>query len=95
MVEDGQYVEAGTEVVKDIFCQSNGVVEVTQKNDILREIVIKPGDLHMIDNLDDILTKESILVNPGQEVMPGLTVNELRYVEYVETPKAQRCCCVL
>jgi DNA-directed RNA polymerase subunit beta' len=49
MVEDGQYVEAGTEVVKDIFCQNSGVVEVTQKNDILREIVIKPGDIHMVD----------------------------------------------
>ncbi|MGA7936551.1 MAG: DNA-directed RNA polymerase subunit beta'', partial [Kovacikia sp.] len=87
LVEDGQYVEAGTEVVKDIFCQSNGVVEVTQKNDILREIVVKPGDLHMIDSLDNIITKESILVNPGQEVMPGLSVSELRYVEYVETPE--------
>jgi DNA-directed RNA polymerase subunit beta' len=87
LVEDGQYVEAGTEVVKDIYCQSSGVVEVTQKNDILREIVVKPGDLHMIDNLDDVITRESILVNPGQEVMPGLTVNELRYVEYVETPE--------
>ncbi len=87
LVEDGQYVEAGTEVVKDIFCQSNGVVEVTQKNDILREIVIKPGDLHMVDNLDDIITRESILVNPGQTVMAGLTVDELRYVEYVETPE--------
>jgi len=35
LVEDGQY-EAGTEVVKDIFCQT--VVEVTQKNDILRSL---------------------------------------------------------
>jgi len=87
LVEDGQYVEAGTEVVKDIFCQSNGVVEVTQKNDILREIVIKPGDLHMVDNPDDIITRETLLVNPGQEVMPGLTVDQLRYVEYVETPE--------
>lgn len=87
MVEDGQYVEAGTEVVKDIFCQSNGVVEVTQKNDILREIVIKPGDLHMIDNPDDIITREAILVNPGQQVMPGLVLDELKYVEYVETPE--------
>lgn len=87
MVEDGQYVEAGTEVVKDIFCQSSGVVEVTQKNDILREIVIKPGEIHMVDNPDDILSKESALVNPGQEVMPGLTVSELRLVEYVETPE--------
>jgi len=42
LVEDGQYVEAGTEVVKDIFCQNSGVVEVTQKNDILRELVLKP-----------------------------------------------------
>jgi DNA-directed RNA polymerase subunit beta' len=87
MVEDGQYVEAGTEVVKDIFCQSNGVVEVTQKNDILREIVIKPGDLHMIDSLDEVVTKEATLVNPGQQVMPGLVVDELRYAEYVETPE--------
>ncbi|MFM7449227.1 MAG: DNA-directed RNA polymerase subunit beta' [Leptolyngbyaceae cyanobacterium] len=90
MVEDAQYVEAGTEVVKDIFCQTNGVVEVTQKNDILREIVIKPGDLHMIDNLDEVITREvgePVLVNPGQQVMPGLTLNELRYVEYVETPE--------
>ncbi|GAB4328151.1 MAG: DNA-directed RNA polymerase subunit beta'' [Leptolyngbyaceae cyanobacterium] len=87
MVEDGQFVEAGTEVVKDIFCQSSGVVEVTQKNDILREIVIKPGDLHMVDNPDDILTREAMLVNPGQTIMPGLVAEELCYVEYVETPE--------
>lgn len=87
MVEDGQFVEAGTEVVKEIFCQSSGVVEVTQKNDILREIVIKPGDLHMLDSLDGVITREATLVNPGQEIMPGLTAEELRYVEYVETPE--------
>lgn len=86
-VEDGQYVEAGTEVVKDIFTQSSGVVEVTQKNDILREIVIKPGDLHMVDNPEAVMSKDSTFTNPGQEVMPGLTIDELRYVEYVETPE--------
>jgi DNA-directed RNA polymerase subunit beta' len=87
LVEDGQSVEAGTEVVKDIFCQSSGVVEVTQKNDILREIVIKPGDLHMVDNPDVVAGKDGTIVTPGQEVMPGLVVSDLRYVEYVETPE--------
>ncbi|MBD1848567.1 DNA-directed RNA polymerase subunit beta' [Leptolyngbya sp. FACHB-711] len=87
MVEDGQYVEAGTEVVKDIFCQSSGVVEVTQKNDILREIVIKPGELHLADNPEAVMSKDGTIVNPGQEVMPGLTVDELRYMEYVESPE--------
>lgn len=87
LVEDGQYVEAGTEVVKDIFCQSNGVVEVTQKNDILREIVIKPGELHMADNPEEVMSKDGTIINPGQEAMPGLSVEDLRYVEYVETPE--------
>jgi DNA-directed RNA polymerase subunit beta' len=87
IVEDGQFVEAGTEVVKDVFCQSSGIVEVTQKNDILREIVIKPGDLHMLENPDEMVGKEGALVNPGQEIVPGLTVDALRYVEYVETPE--------
>ncbi|AFY67382.1 DNA-directed RNA polymerase subunit beta' [Geitlerinema sp. PCC 7407] len=87
MVEDGQYVEAGTEVVKDIFCQSSGVVEVTQKNDILREIVIKPGDLHMVDHPDEMISQDGSLANAGQEVLPGVTATELRYIEYVETPE--------
>lgn len=87
LVEDGQYVEAGTEVVKDIFCQSNGVIEVTQKNDILREIVIKPGELHLADNPEAVMSKHETIVNAGQEVMPGLIAEELRYVEYVESPE--------
>ena len=84
LVEDGQYVEAGAEVVKDIFCQSNGVVEVTQKNDILREIVVKPGDIHIVDSPDDVVGKDGSLAQAGEEVMPGLPVDDLRYVEYVE-----------
>ncbi|MGJ3251363.1 MAG: DNA-directed RNA polymerase subunit beta' [Elainellaceae cyanobacterium] len=87
LVEDGQYVEAGTEVVKDIFCQSNGVVEVTQKNDILREVVIKPGEIHMVDNPEAVMSKDGTIANPGQDVMPGLTSADLRYIEYVETPE--------
>jgi DNA-directed RNA polymerase subunit beta' len=87
LVEDGQYVEAGTEVVKDIFCQSNGVIEVTQKNDILREIVIKPGELHLVDDPEMVMAIDGQIVNPGQEAIPGIEAKELHYVEYVETPE--------
>ncbi|XZN89768.1 MAG: DNA-directed RNA polymerase subunit beta'' [Microcoleus sp.] len=86
LVEDGQYVEAGTEVVKDIFCQTSGAVEVTQKNDILREIVIKPGELHAVDR-PLLALGEGQIVNAGQEVVPGLVAGELAYAEYIETPE--------
>ncbi|MBF2085202.1 DNA-directed RNA polymerase subunit beta' [Thermoleptolyngbya sp. C42_A2020_037] len=87
LVEDGQFVEAGTEVVKDIFCQSSGVVEVTQKNDILREIVIKPGELHMVDNPEAVMSRNGTIANPGEELLPGLELTDLRYVEYVDSPE--------
>lgn len=87
LIEDGQFVEAGTEVVKDIFCQSSGAVEVTQKNDILREVVIKPGDLHLVDNPEEALAQNGNLTRPGQEVISGLTVQELRQIEYIDTPE--------
>lgn len=87
IVEDGQYVEAGTEVVKDIFCTTSGVVEVVQKNDILREITIKPGELHLVEDPEEVMGTDATLVYPGQEIVSGLVATELRYVEYVETPE--------
>ncbi len=86
-VEDGQYVEAGTEVVKDIFCQNAGVVEVTQKNDILREIIVKPGDLHLIDNPADMDVKDGTLINPGEQVLSSIIPQSMVYTEHVETPE--------
>ncbi len=89
LVEDGEYVEAGTEVVKDVFCQNSGVVEVVQKNDILREIVIKPGDSHLLPDEVEADTAEGFLVYPGTEVIPGLKVEELRYGEYGSGPEGE------
>ena len=83
IVEDGEYVEAGAEVVKDVFCQSSGIAEVIQKNDILREIIIKPGDIHQLDDSKNEWHEQ--LIQPGTEVLPGVIVEELRYGEVVET----------
>ncbi len=85
IVEDGQYVEAGMEVVKDIFCQSSGVVEVIQKNDILREIVIKPGELHLDVDPDVVSIQSGELVSPGTEILPGVVVADLRQAEWIES----------
>ncbi|WP_265265979.1 DNA-directed RNA polymerase subunit beta' [Spirulina subsalsa] len=86
LVEEGQYVEAGTEVVKDIFCQSSGVVEVVQKNDILREMVIKPGDLHLLDE-PPLMEADGQLLSPGTEVLPGVVLEEMRFGQYLDTPE--------
>jgi DNA-directed RNA polymerase subunit beta' len=86
LVEDGQFVNAGDEVVKDIFCQNSGVVEVTQKNDILREVVVKPGELLMVDDPEAVIGRDGTFIQPGEEIL-GQTATELRYIEYIESPE--------
>ena len=89
MIEDGQWIEAGTEVVKDIFSQTAGIVTVTQKNDILREIIVRSGELHLISD-SKVLGRyagEGRMVNPGEEIAPGLTAQVMHLVEAVDTPE--------
>ena len=91
MIEDMQWIEAGTEVVKDIFCQTSGIVTVTQKNDILREITVRNGTFHECDD-EEILRRfddEGMLVNPGEKILDGVDNQEILFVQRLETPKCQ------
>ena len=89
MIEDGQWIEAGTEVVKDIFSQTAGIVTVTQKNDILREIIVRSGALHQVSD-SKVLSRyggDGRMVNPGEEIAPGLVAEAMQFVEAVDTPE--------
>ncbi|MGB2924334.1 MAG: DNA-directed RNA polymerase subunit beta' [Limnothrix sp.] len=82
IVDDGQFIEAGTEVVKDIFAQSAGVAEIIEKNDILREVIIKPGELHLTDEAIADKYHEQ-LIQPGEEILSGVTLEKLSYGEKI------------
>ena len=79
--------EAGTEVVKDIFSQTSGIVTVTQKNDILREITVRNGTFHECDN-EEVLNRfndEGTLVHPGEKIMDGVDNQEILCSEIRDT----------
>ncbi|MDB4659754.1 DNA-directed RNA polymerase subunit beta'', partial [Synechococcus sp. AH-551-C10] len=91
MITDGQWIEAGTEVVKDIFSQTAGVVTVTQKNDILREIIVRGGDLHLSSDNKALerFEGDGQMVNPGDDVAKGVSVDTMKFVQTVETPEGK------
>ncbi len=91
MIDDMKWIEAGTEVVKDIFSQTSGIVTVTQKNDILREITVRNGTFHECDD-EEVLnrfTEEGNLVNPGEKILDGIDNKEILFVQKLETPKCR------
>ncbi len=91
MIEDMKWIEAGTEVVKDIFSQTSGIVTVTEKNDILREITVRNGTFHECDD-EEVLNRfneEGTLVNPGEKILDGVDNQEILFVQKLETPKCR------
>ncbi|SAY39428.1 DNA-directed RNA polymerase beta' subunit,cyanobacterial form (EC 2.7.7.6) [Candidatus Synechococcus spongiarum] len=94
MVKNYQKIEAGTEVVKDIFSQTSGIVTVVQKNDILREITVRNGNIYYCDVNNsshkealERFSEEGMLVNPGDVLIEGeLTAENIYYVESVADP---------
>ena len=68
LVESGTYVEAGTEVVKDIYTHIAGIVEIKEFNDIIHEIVVRPGELHTLESINDLKVGEGEVIKAGTVV---------------------------
>ncbi|AAQ00682.1 MULTISPECIES: DNA-directed RNA polymerase subunit beta' [Prochlorococcus] len=91
MIQDRQWIEAGTEVVKDIFSQTAGIVTVTQKNDILREIIVRSGEFHLCtdSNILERFDNEGQIVNPGETIAKGIKPEAMVFVQTIETTEGK------
>nr|YP_010851022.1 RNA polymerase b''''-subunit [Aphanocladia stichidiosa]WGH13889.1 RNA polymerase b''''-subunit [Aphanocladia stichidiosa] len=83
LVNNLHFVDAGTEIIQNIFANNSGFLEVIEKDGIIREILIKPGRLIEV-NLNDInLDKHRGFLRPGENLLCQLTTDKLVYWEYI------------
>nr|YP_009313909.1 RNA polymerase beta-subunit [Hommersandiophycus borowitzkae]SCW22163.1 RNA polymerase beta-subunit [Hommersandiophycus borowitzkae] len=84
-VHDSDFIEAGTEIIKNIFAQNSGIVEIIEKDGIVLEVVIKPGDIYMITENSINTSKTRGFLRPGEVVVEGITTNKLVYWESIHS----------
>ncbi len=84
LVENEDRVKAGQEIVKDVFTHLDGVVEIKIDNDIIHEVIVRPGDLHDISDPSQMKCEDGEIVKEGTEVYPGITVSDSRVVSLIE-----------
>ncbi len=91
MIKDRQWIDAGTEVVKDIFSHTSGIVTVTQKNDILREIIVRSGTFKLCKESKalDRFDGDGQIINPGEIIAKGIKTDSMVLVQSVETPEGK------
>nr|YP_063644.1 RNA polymerase beta'' subunit [Gracilaria tenuistipitata var. liui]Q6B8R6.1 RecName: Full=DNA-directed RNA polymerase subunit beta''; AltName: Full=PEP; AltName: Full=Plastid-encoded RNA polymerase subunit beta''; Short=RNA polymerase subunit beta'' [Gracilaria tenuistipitata var. liui]AAT79719.1 RNA polymerase beta'' subunit [Gracilaria tenuistipitata var. liui] len=82
LVSHGQLIDEGTEIVKNIFTNSSGIVDIIQKEGIVREIIIKPGILYPHSKFYDHKSKSRGFLKPGEIISNDLKTDKLVYWEY-------------
>nr|YP_009396806.1 RNA polymerase b''''-subunit [Ophidocladus simpliciusculus]ARW65992.1 RNA polymerase b''''-subunit [Ophidocladus simpliciusculus] len=77
------FTEAGTEIIQNIFANNSGFLEVLEKDGIIREVVIKPGQLVEINLSNHNLEKFRGFLRPGEILLNQINTNKLVYWEYI------------
>ena len=85
MVENGTAVTAGTEVVKDVYCHIDGIVEFKEYNDIIHEITIRPGEVHHLSSVSELKVDEGEVVKKGTVIADGIKVKETSIVTIMDS----------
>lgn len=85
MVDNGTFVTAGTEVVKDVYCHIDGIVEFKEYNDIIHEITIRPGEVHTLPNVGALKVDEGEVVKKGTVIADGIKVKETSIVTIMDS----------
>ena len=85
LVKHGQFVEAGTEILKNIFANHSGILEVVHKDGIIRELIIKPGKLYPVINYEKYkkINKNRGFLRPGENLLDEVKADKLVYWEFM------------
>ncbi len=85
MVDSGTFVTAGTEVVKDVYCHIDGIVEFKEFNDIIHEITVRPGEVHTLSSISELKVDEGEVVKKGTLIAEGIKAKETSIVTIMDS----------
>lgn len=85
MVESGTFVTAGTEIVKDVYCHIDGIVELKEYNEVIHEITIRPGQIHTLSSVSELKVEESEVIKKGTLIAEGIKAKETSIVTIMES----------
>jgi DNA-directed RNA polymerase subunit beta' len=84
MVRNNTYVEAGTEIIKDVRTENSGYLEVIEENGIVEKLIIKIG--RIIENTINAIEKDNILpriIEAGEEIQAGILADSTSLIEKI------------
>nr|YP_010337891.1 RNA polymerase beta'' subunit [Timspurckia oligopyrenoides]UNJ17476.1 RNA polymerase beta'' subunit [Timspurckia oligopyrenoides] len=87
MIKNGEFIEEGTEICKNVFCKNSGTAEIISKDGMAKEIIIKSGIIYPCYHDTQKPEKVRGFLRPGEKLDNKITTDKLVYWEYVDYEK--------
>jgi DNA-directed RNA polymerase subunit beta' len=91
MSESSDLVTAGQEVVKDVFAHLDGIIEIVADNDIIHEVIIRPGDIVPLESIEDLKVNDGDIVDKGTEIIAGYKTEDRKMISLLEKEDGTTC----
>ena len=90
LVENNEFIVENYEIVPNIFSKSMGIVKIVAKNNIIQEVIIKPGHLFLfeLDNVKDEFKYHKKIFYSGESIELShqtILINEPVFCEILDT----------
>jgi hypothetical protein len=80
LVEHGDFISKGFELIPGLFSKTSGLVTIVQKNNVIKTISIKSGLVYEGKKFKNTAKK---LYYPGEVIFPNITVKNLSFCEHI------------
>jgi len=78
LVEHGDFISRGLEIIPGLFSKTSGIVTTKQKNSLIHSISIKTGSVYQGKNIKSVSGK---LYYPGEIIFQNITIKTLSFCE--------------
>ncbi len=82
--KNGMEVAAGSEVVRDVEIKSNGVMQILEDNNIIREILVFPGERYEIPEDLALEVEDAQEIKEGQLIAQGIKSRTSGIIRVIE-----------
>ena len=76
-IKNNNFIASDTKILPNLLSKTSGILCIKEKNKIIKEIAIKSGYFHVIDNLTAIKNLENKIFFPGEFILEEIEINQV------------------
>nr|BDA99151.1 RNA polymerase beta'' subunit [Hemiselmis andersenii] len=89
-IKQGDFITSGTEIIKEVYSNTEGYVVITEENGIVHNVTIKPGFL-LEKKIEDLtLFKEETILQAGDVIYDEIRAETDVFVDYLDTSEGYK-----